>query len=174
MSFAEDMTSPPSRFSVVNLSTNEEVIAQLNPTEFEDEVGADYDKLSTPGQSHERMHFRNTQNYVVTMDLYFRAYTEAEYAEMNRARHMLQSWCYPRGSISSVLNLAGGPPSLLATWPEIFSIECKLLRCRFRNRKFRPTGGVVQWIASVQFEEDRSKRLTSEQVALVNVVRGEL
>lgn len=164
--FVQDIAVVPARFCVVNLDTQEEVEAQRNPPSFEDEIGAEYQRLATPGQSHQRHHFVHTNNYTVNIDLRFRAYSEEEYVEMNRARHLLFSWAYP------IDHSPGGAPKLLATWPNAFSIECKLISCRFRNERFMPTGAIVDWTASLVFEETRDRRLTSRQVAQAIIVRG--
>lgn len=171
MSYIEDMVQVPARFSLVNLSTNEELVAQLNPTEFEDEVGAEFAKITTPGGSRQHLHFTTTTNLQTPMELLFRAYTEAEYDEINRARHLLKSWVYPQAATQ---NTPGkGPPLLLATWPLVFSIECQLTRCKIKYLKFAPDGRCTRFTANVQFEESGDKRLTSESIAAELVVRGE-
>lgn len=166
--FQQDMATTPQRFSVVNLDTNEEIVAQLNPTAFEEEVGSEWDRLSTPGQSHQHMQYRYTSNYEVSMDLHFHAYSEAELKEITRARHHLMSWLYP------IDHGHGGPPRLLATWPLAFSIECYMTRVRFRNERFLKSGAIAEFTATVTFEESRDRKLTSDQVSLALVVRGEL
>lgn len=172
MSLLSDVSQSPSRFSVVNLSTNEELVAQFNPTEFDDELSPDYDRITPIGGSHARMHFRHTNNYNVPLELFFTAQTEEDYKYINEARHKIQSWCYPlAGSKDSP---SKGPPRLLATWPLVFSIECYLTRCRMKYLRFAPDGRCTRFTASVTFEECRDRRLTSEQVALASVVRGEL
>lgn len=172
MSWVEDMAVVPARFSVVNLATNEEVVAQFNPPDFDEEVSSEWNRLSTPGSSRERMHFANTKNYAPSLDLYFTALTVEDYDNMNRAKHQLMSWVYPRAGSG---NAPGqGPPRLLATWPLVFSIECYLISCRFRNSRFAPDGRVTRYTASVKFEDCDDSPLTSEQVALAAVVRGEL
>ena len=173
MPVEESIARPPERLSIVNLVSNEEVVVQHNPNELEEEYSADYDRLSTQGQSHQRMHYRNTNNFVTQFDLLCRAYTLAEYEEIRRAKAQLASWVYPR-KITRMVAGGGGPPNLLITWPEMFSFEGLLIRCRFRSLAFRPTGGATRWIASLQFEEQRDSRLTFDQVALATVVRGEL
>lgn len=171
MSFVEDMAQVPARFSVINLATNEEVVAQLNPTEFDDEVGAEWNRLTTPGAWHERMHFGHTSNYVVPMDLYFAALTEVDYVRITRARNHIKSWCYPQAA--SADSLGKGPPRLLATWPVVFSIECYLIRCKIKYQRFAPDGRCTRFVASVQFEDCSETRQTSEHVAAATVVRGE-
>lgn len=171
MSYIEDMVQVPARFSIVNLSTNEELVAQLNPTDFEDEVGAEYARITTPGGSRQHLHFTTTSNLQTPMELLFRAYTEAEYDEINRARHLIKSWVYPQAATQS--SPGKGPPLLLATWPRVFSIECVLMRCKIKYLKFAPDGRCTRFTANVQFEESGDKRLTSESIATELVVRGE-
>lgn len=166
------MTQAPQRFSVINLSTNEELIAQFNPTEFDDDVAAEFERINPVGASHQRLQFRNTSNYSVPLELFFSAQTEEQYEEITRARHLIQSWCYPMAATQA--SPSKGPPRLLATWPLVFSIECYLLRCKCKYVRFAPDGRCTQFTASVTFEECRDTRITSEQVALASVVRGEL
>jgi hypothetical protein len=171
MSFIEDMIQVPARFSIVNLSTNEELVAQLNPTEFEDEVNAEHARITTPGGSRQHHHFTTTSNYTVPMELLFRAYTEAEYDEINKARRTIQSWCYPQGATQDTPGK--GPPILLATWPRVFSIECYLMRCKIKYLRFAPDGRCTRFTANVQFEQTGDKRLTMESIAAELEVRGE-
>jgi len=167
--YAANLVAIPQRFSVWNETSNQEIVAQMNPTTFDESIGAEYDKLSTPGQSHQRMHYRNTANYVVSMDLRWRAFSEDEYAEMIVARHQLLSWCYPWHSAGQ---RQIGPPRLVATWPTVFSISCYLMSCKIKHERFGLDGGSVAWTASVVFEEARERFLSSAQVADVVIVRG--
>lgn len=167
--YAASLVTTPQRFSVWNASANQEVVAQMNPTTFDESIGAEYEKLSTQGQSHQRQHYRNTSNYVVSMELRWRAFSEDEYAEMIVARHQLLSWCYP-------WRTAGqrqiGPPRLIATWPSVFSMSCYLMSCKIKHERFGLDGGSLAFTASVVFEEARDRFLSSSQVADVIVVRG--
>lgn len=172
MSFLEDMTQAPARFSVVNLATNDELIAQFNPTEFEDEVSPEYSRITPIGGSHAKMQFEHTNNQTVPLELLFSAQTEEDYRYINAARHTIQSWCYPLAGTAD--SPSKGPPRLLATWPLVFSLECYLTRCRIKYLRFAPDGRCTRFTASVTFEECRDRRLTSEQVALASVVRGEI
>jgi hypothetical protein len=171
MSFVENLATVPQRFSVVNLSTNEEVIAQFNPPEFDDDLSNDWNRMGPPGASRQRMHFGFTNNYSVSLELYFSAGSEAEYDEINRAKQHMQSWCYPLAG--SQLMPGKGPPRLLATWPHVFSIESYLTRCKIKYQRFAPDGRCTRFVASVQFEDCGEGAITSEQVATSVVVRGE-
>lgn len=165
------MATVPQRFSVVNLATNVELIAQFNPTEFDDELSPEWNRQGPPGSSHQRMHFGFTNNYTVSLELYFTAATEGEYDDTNKARHSMQSWCFPRAG--GQLMPGKGPPRLLATWPHVFSVESYLTRCKIKYQRFAPDGRCTRFIASVQFEECSDAPITSEQVASALVVRGE-
>jgi hypothetical protein len=160
----------PERFSVLNLSTDEEVIAQLNPTEFEESISANWNRLGTPGASRQHMHFSNTDNGTVSLELYFRAANEIEYDNINKAKYQIKSWCYPQAATSTAPGK--GPPVLLATWPMVFSIDCVLLSCTFKNKRFAPDGRCTMFTAQVKFEECSDGRLTSEDIVQASVVRG--
>jgi hypothetical protein len=168
----EGLANVPDRFCVDNLSTHAHIVAQYNPTEFEESIGTEWNRLTTPGSSHQRMHFSNTQNYTVSMELNFRALSEEDYDEVNTTRHHLMSWCYPQSATAS--SPGQGPPRLLATWPLVFSIECYLISCTFKNKRFAPDGRCTMFTANVKFEECRDTRLTSEDVVQTSVVRGEV
>lgn len=167
---ADAFSAIPDRFSVYNLSTHVEVVAQFNPGDFENSVSSEWSRIRTPGASRQKMHYENTNNFTVSMDLYFTATNEAEYADINKARHYIESWVYPRAG--SAFNPGGGPPVLLATWPLVFSIECYLISATFKNTRFATDGRCTRFTASVKFEECRDNRLTSEDVAQASVVRG--
>lgn len=160
----------PERFSVTNLSTHVELVAQFNPAEFENTVSTDYSRIRTPGASRQKMHFGNTNNFAVSLDLYFTATNEKEYSEINLARHLIESWCYPRSGTAFMPG--DGPPVLLAVWPLVFAIECFLLNVTFKNSRFAPDGRCTRFTASVKFEECRDNRITSEDVAQASVIRG--
>jgi hypothetical protein len=171
MSFAETLAAVPARFSVVNLSTNDELVAQFNPSDFDDDLTNEFNRLSPHGASHQRMHFSHTNNYTVPLELYFTAATEAQYDLINKARHKIQSWCYPLRATETVPS--SGPPRLLATWPLVFSIECYLTRCKIKYLRFAPDGRCTRFTASVTFEQCRDKPISSEEIAAAVIVRGE-
>lgn len=167
---SDTYAASPERFSVTNLSTHVEVVAQFNPTDFETAISAEFSRVRSPGGSRQKMHFGNTNNFTVSLELYFTATNEADYKEINAARHYIESWCYPRSG--TAFNPGNGPPVLLAVWPLVFAIECFLLSATFKNTRFAPDGRCTRFTASVKFEECRDKRLTSEDVAQASVIRG--
>lgn len=133
------------------------VTMQSNPTEFEDGLDSEWARFSPPGGSNEHMHFNNTRNYTVDMELYFRASHEQELFDSTHARNLLSSWCYPQ----RVQGHSIAPPRLIAIWPNCFSIECYLTSLRIRNLRFAPNGACTRWVARIKLEQTSETWLTA-------------
>lgn len=154
--------SPP-KMSITNLRSGVEIVAQFNPTEFEEQVAPNFARFSAQGQSHEKRHFTYTGSFAVTTTLYFRAFSPAELDEIHRARRHLLSWAYPRRIGSDTVG--GGPPPLLFVWPGMLALPVDLISARIVHEAFNKAGKSVRFRAEVTFEESRDTLLTTESVA---------
>lgn len=153
----------PPRMSITNLRSGAEVIAQFNPAELQESVAPQWARLAPQGLSHEVHHFTHTGPYEIQMELFFRAYSQAELDDIHRARRHLLSWAAPR-RIGSEL-VGGGPPQLLIVWPGMLAVTCYLTELRITHNRFNSNARSVGYTAVVVFEEVRSSLLTTELVA---------
>lgn len=134
------------------------LIANANPTEFEDAVETEWQRFSPPGASYSRMHFSNTKNHTIEMDLHWfvredrmSAKGNSQVVLANSARELVLSWNHPDYTSDG---WSKGPPVLVLMWPPTIQFFlCVLVECRIRNLKFSADGNVLRWVASVKFEQ---------------------
>lgn len=160
-SFEQALVEAPARFFLVEAATGKRLSAQFNPTEVEDEVEVGYSRLDPPGASFSHMHYSSTKNYTVEMELYWTALSTAQLVLAEDARRTLWSWCYPNRQVDAYNGgISQGPPVLIATWPNLFSIECRLLGMKMKYLRFNSEGYATRWVATVKIEECRDAYLS--------------
>ena len=153
----------PGRLSISNLSTGQSIEAQFNPTGLEESLEVNWARHTVPGLSHQPMHFVNTGNTKLTLELNFDVQDgTSALNDLYASKRFLQSLCYPRANASNVAT--GGPPRALFVWPGAISLTCVIGSLSFRYGRFNVEGTPVQFTARVTLEEIRDVRLTSEDV----------
>ncbi len=166
----EEATAAPARMSLVDLHTGESMEMQFNPEELPEEVSVNWTRLTVPGMSHQQIQFVNTNNHTFSLELYYRATSEEEALRNKQAKHFLLSLCYPSESAGDVAT--GGPPRVLFVWPSSVSMVVVVTKVRIQNKRFSQKGLVLSFSASLEVEEVRDGRLTSEQVRAYGTQRG--
>ena len=163
----------PAHVSLVNLSTNELLEVQYNPTELEELIGAVYAKQTVPGLSHQVQQFINTENMRFTLELFFQATNsgEAGAERLAVARKFFIAVCHPRGT-GGVGSLGRGAPRVLFVWPEMISLTCVVHSVRMRHTKFKPTGASTVYTANVELEEIRDVFVSSEDITRAGTQRA--
>lgn len=153
-----------------DLNADSLLIAQQNPTEWEEHVPTEWNRFVSPGASYSHVHYTASKNYTVDLELHWWAFDPIEAAECYRARKLLLGWCYPE------YNEQGwslGPPQLFAVWPGAFDLKCYLIDCKIRNLKFSRTGEPIRWVASLKLEECIDAFVSSGAVANPKTIRGQ-
>jgi hypothetical protein len=152
------------KVSIANLRTGETLDAQYNPTDFEEKISVNWQRLAVPGMSHKVLQYQGTENHGFSFDFYSRGFTNAEAMALRDWRNFLASLCYPSEGASSIRD--GAPPRVLVVWPTLLSMTCVIGSVVFRNQSFGADLRLTRMVASVDFEEIRDVRLTSEEVRL--------
>lgn len=166
-------TAPRVRF--VNIRSGEGITAQFNPTEFEEGLEAQYNRQQVLGLSHQVLQFIGTGNHHFTMELFWnRGVTPevreedlanigiSEISELAEAKAFFESLMYPTGGATSITS--GAPPRVLVVWPGVLSMTCVLMAMNTTNERFNSRGETVEATMSLQFEEIRDVRITSQEV----------
>lgn len=159
----------PARLTLVNLANQQELEVQLNPTEFEEALGATYAKHVVPGLSHSRRHFIQTTDPMFKVELFNRAFNTTEMAQIKAARLFLYSALHPKNAESIA---TGGAPRLIFVWPKLLAVTVSLISLRFRYTHFNQEGHPYAYTASCEFEEDRDQVVTMEDILAQGTIRG--
>lgn len=169
MGLDEANNAPPPRMRIFNLRTNEEVVAQFNPSQFSERVQVNYGRPAVLGLSHQEMQYLNTSNLVIPMQLFFYSADTGTHFNNVETKKFLYSLCYPVAGADSIVG--GAPPRALVVWPSVLSLTCKLTQLLINNQRFNKHAEVTQFTANVTFEEMRDVRWTSEDARNLGVRR---
>lgn len=136
-------------------NTDNRVVAAFNPTEFEQSVPTDWNRMVAPGGSFSRIHFLSTRNYTVDLELYWTAFTSLEADIADKARKQLLAWNYPEFNESG---WSLGPSRIHFIWPgpegqPVTDMTCYMIDLRVKNLRFARDGRVMRWTASMKLEE---------------------
>lgn len=159
----------------VNIRTGEGITAQFNPTTFDELLEVNYNRQQVLGLSHQLLQFLNTGNHQFSFDLFWdRGVTPemreenltlagvSELAELDEAKKFFESLCYPSKGATTVSS--GAPPRVLVVWPGVLSMTCVVTSVATRNEGFNYLGERVRAFMSIEFEEIRDVRITSQEV----------
>lgn len=163
------------RVRFINIRSGEGITAQFNPTEFEEGLEVQYTRQQVLGLSHQVLQYINTGNHRFSMELFWdRNITPeireenlgdigvSEITELSEAKAFFESLCYPTGGATSITS--GAPPRVLVVWPGVLSMTCVVMSMNTVNERFNYLGETVQATMSIQFEEIRDVRITSQEV----------
>lgn len=168
---------------ITDLTTNEGLTFALNPQQFEERYEAGWTERAHLAGSYRRLQFNSTANPRIAIELVFNrallaiesrvfnTYDETDLRRrIERAKNFLESLCYPRQHQGSVL--AQSPPPVLVVWPEVMAIRCVTMSCGIRNDEFDERGELVQFTATMEFQEQRVYPIYSDRVRKVGSMRG--
>jgi hypothetical protein len=158
----EAAVAAPERMHLVDLRTGEDRSVFFNPEQLEEQLSVNWAKLTVPGLSHQVLHYVNTNNHALSLDLYLAAHSLLERQLMEDYRRFLLSLCYSSGAAGTIAEAT--PPRVLLVWPELFSMTVVLGDLKIRHARFAQTGASTRYFATISIEEIRDVRLTSEDV----------
>lgn len=159
----------PPKLLFANLVSGDELEVQFNPTQLMEQIEVNWARQTVPGQSHEPLQYVNTANFKIDIELFFRAISKDELANIHRARRQILSWAYPRDVEGDVVG--GGAPRILVYWPGMLTLTCVLASAELIHERFNKDAKSVQYRARLQLEEIRDVRLHFDEVAEDNVLR---
>jgi len=162
MSLGGPINQVPSKLVFTNLVDGAELEAQFNPTNFTEQLGANWNSLTIPGASYKPLQFSNTDNLKLRFEMFFLAQTKAELAGLQRARLLLLAWCYPRRVANDIVG--GGAPRILVTWPTMLSLQAVIRTVEHSHQRFNRIGQSVHMTTNLSLEEISDVQLTFDQV----------
>jgi hypothetical protein len=176
----ESLQKSPPRMTITNVDTADFITAQFNPDELREKLVVNYRELEIMGLSHKPPQYVNTSNLALTFELGFDAKSVRQ-VDNNKgftgtiesvayARLFLMSLCLPKRGATNVNG--GGPPRLLFSWPNMFSLTCIVKQLDFTHRSFSINLRSSFFVCAVQIDEIRDTRLTSEDVLSSGTLRS--
>lgn len=163
-----DAPRPP-RMTITRLDTGASVSAQFNPDEVQEELTVNYAELPVVGLSHRPMQYVGTSNLLLNYDLGFDVLS-IEGGSAIAARTFLHSVCYASKQAQGITD--GGTPELLFSWPNLYSLVCRMQKLSITFKRFNITGLPTLFVASVSLSEARVTRLYSEDVLNYGTLRS--
>ncbi len=172
-----EMGRAPRRMSLVNLngdpSTLEnEMEAQFNPTELDEKIAVNYNRLAIMGMSHKGLQYQQTDNMTWDFELAFRAFDNVgnRLPYLRFARNFLMSVCVPRRGSADVTG--GAPPRLLFIWPNMITLTAVITSLAFKHTFMGQDGTFYHSAAKITLEEMRDVRMFSEDILETGTQRG--
>lgn len=157
-------TKSPEKGGLKNIESGEQFIFQFNPPEVVESISVNYARHQVPGLGHQILHYINTNNNQIALEVYFSKIAESPtdpsgdppgidpnpYDVMN-AKRFLQSCLYPLKSQS------GGwlaPPTLIFSWPNVIRIGCVAISAVFNHQRFSlESGETIALMCELTLEE---------------------
>lgn len=186
----EALERVPPRMSITNVETGQSLTAQFNPEEVDEVLAANYTELDVQGMSHKPMHYKNTENFAITLELVFDSASARDLvlddpnnmgngsfgnkaAMIDAVRNYLYSFCYPMKSEAGDI-IGSSPPRAMLSWPGLYGLVCRITRIAVKQKRFSLfTGQSTLFSAKIDFKEARVVRLTSGEAFNLGTVRGE-
>lgn len=163
----------PDRMSVMNVATGDVLDVQYNPTELDEELAINWNKLAVLGLSHMPQQYQQTDNHGFEFELAFRAWDASgnRLDDIQQMRRQILSWGYSmRNNVATVVG--GAPPRLLFVWPTLVSMTCVMKKVHFKHTFFNRGATPVHSSARITLEEIRDFRLYSEDVLALGTQRS--
>jgi hypothetical protein len=160
MSISSAVTRPP-RCSIANISTGESIECLFNPTQLNEQVKVNWNRLTVPGLSHQVLQYQSTGNRQISgvefyLDRFF-ATKQPGNPDILQFRSFLRALTLPPAEMLA-------PARALIIWPKVLTVETVLTDLEFQYRQFGTDASVLVYTAICTFEEILSLRLSAEQV----------
>jgi hypothetical protein len=148
----------PRRMSLANVETGETRVMQFNPTKVTISIEAFYNRLKSPGASHEELQYSNTGNTRCT----FRASLDGRAQgapDVNDFLNYFLANLSPPEDASTVTT--GAPPRVLFSWPGWIALVTRQPKLTANATRFSPEGPPDYLELDFELEESRTSRLGS-------------
>jgi hypothetical protein len=160
MSISSAVTRPP-RCSIANISTGESIECLFNPTQLNEQVKVNWNRLTVHGLSHQVLQYQSTGNRQISgvefyLDRFF-ATKQPGNPDILQFRSFLRALTLPPAEMLA-------PARALIIWPNVLTVETVLTDLEFQYRQFGTDASVLVYTAVCTFEEILNLRLTAEQV----------
>ena len=109
----EQAVSRPSRCVLVNVATGENMECLFNPTQLNEKVSVQWNKLQVPGLSHQVLQFQSTGNRQLSgvefyLNKFFSTAQSADLDIMEFRRFLRHTCSETRRAIGNIIQRAGG------------------------------------------------------------------
>lgn len=164
---SQNFAAKPASVTLVNMVTTDSIEVQFNPEQLEEQLGANYAKLTVPGLSHQRSHFVHTEENAYSFDLFNHALGSGKemgpdfLKGIREDRRFLMALVHPWRAEGID---RGGAPKVLFIWPQLVSLPCKVLKLGFKYTLFNKQGAPVAWTCKVSLEVHRDSFVSMEDV----------
>lgn len=169
MTLGEAVSRPRQRLTMTNMATAESVTFQFNPEEVAGQLEARYSRKNVQGFSHQPLQYGGTGNRKFSFALFFLSFGSAETARNISAKNFLESLLYVSATQRSP---SAAPPKVLLSWPNFISMTVKITTISDRYFRFDRDGKPVGFEWQISVEEQLERRITSEQVRAVGIIRA--
>jgi hypothetical protein len=143
------------------VETAKEMSPFFNPTEFETQVAAAYERKRPIGHPHANLQYSGTDNPVINLEFFLLTQTAENHDFNLKFLNFIHGFLYPFKSANSVRT--GSPPRLLFIWPNTLSLTTRVTTINTRFVRFRQRDlAAVQQVVSCTIEECRDFRWTYE------------
>lgn len=170
MAFSEALFAKMPNVEIIDLDSDplDSRFLPYAPTEFSEDIVANWTEKEIVGLSHRILQYANTSNYTIPSLEFFvrsgRSAIESE-AAIQDLRRWLMSLCYPKEE-------TGAPPRCLFVWPNMVSVTCVINQINFKHSQFRPDGSSSIYTATMKVTEIRDDRISSEDVRIKGAIRS--
>jgi hypothetical protein len=162
-SLLQGVNAKPERMVIMDLTSEESLLVQFNPTELDEALQVDWAKIAPPGLSHKRLHYVGTDNVNFNFSLLVDAAVEGGSLEQAAyTRQFLQSLCYAKRGARTVRE--GQAPRALLIWPELITLNAVIAELHFKYERFHLSGAPMRYTVQIKLEEIRDVRLYGEDV----------
>jgi hypothetical protein len=172
------LTVRPPRALLKNLATGEEMPFLFNPQTLTEALEAKYNRIVSPGNSHERLQYTNTGNTTIPLELFMsqlaqdviQGRADSRPRVPTERKPFLQALAYPASNRDYSYQ---GPPRVLFIWPHMFRMVGRITRLEFMHREFaNRTLATTVMVAQLTFEEDLDFRLLMEDVQRIGGIHA--
>jgi len=136
----------------------------IAPATLDEVVSVTYARQTVPGLSHKRSQFMNTNNKILTFDLFVDGLIsdgdDFGPDKVEKTKRFLYSLCYPRASRR--IDGAGPPKAMLSIGP--MNVVGYVEEVSIQNTRFYSDLSVRAFKASIKFVEELDRRKTSGQL----------
>lgn len=165
MTLSRAITRPP-RCVLVNVASGESMECLFNPSQLNEKLQVNWNRLVVPGLSHQPLQFQSTSNRQLTgvefyLDRFFASEQPAA-PDILQFRGFLRALTVPPRGAEGVA--ATAPPRALVIWPGVITAECVVASVEFQYQRFGADGSLLVYTATTTFEEILDTRVTSDEL----------
>lgn len=142
-----NVTVPPPRLVIINLTTGDELTAWANPTQLTETRSAQWNRIAVPGLGYQPLQYGGTNNrQLADVELMFDRRWQPD-ADLAAARRFLDALVAPASA-----DVASAPPRLLLVWPKLLSLEVITESVELTHEYFASDGTPLAMRARLTFE----------------------